>query len=558
MFFPIEFERFTDMLTVRVVLGYVLIAALNSALMYLIAVRFFQVMQQCGYRGKEYIKWTFRRDNPYVTRLLMLSMLSLLGFLLFVAGFSFVGENWVIYIGFIPYITFLIFYARGEIKRKSKVPLVLTKRMIRLSFTFSLLIVLINLLLIFLVNIFSFFYTGNMLTKFRYGIICIAPITVPVLLLFAYYINEPLESLISSKYIRQTTEKLDGMTGLIKIGITGSFGKTSTKEILRVMLSEKYKVLATPSSFNTPMGISKTVKRLDETYDVFIAEMGARHVGDIKELAKMVKPTYAVITGVTNQHLETFGSLSNILNTKFELVENMDSGEAVFSVDNKGSLELYKKCKIDKKLAGLNVAENPFVYADEISFGASGTDFTLHIGDKSVKCRTKLLGRHNLTNLCLSATVAISLGVDINSICASISRIEPVKHRLEISTSQSGITIIDDSYNANTEGVTGALEVLKDMKGKRIIVTPGLVELGAAEHNANYRFGEEIAKNCDYVILVGRTGALSIREGLLYSEFPMENVKMVKDLQSAKEEISAVAKEGDTVLFENDLPDKYF
>ena len=127
--------------------------------------------------------------------------------------------------------------------------------------------------------------------------------------------NEPLECCIRKYYLKQAVNKLNA-TDVVKVGITGSFGKTSVKEILKTILSQKFRVLATPASYNTPLGIALTARYLDSTHDVFIAEMGARQKGDIKELVKLVNPKIGVLTGVNNQHLESFGTQEDIISTK--------------------------------------------------------------------------------------------------------------------------------------------------------------------------------------------------------------------------------------------------
>ena len=328
-------------------------------------------------------------------------------------------------------------------------------------------------------------------------------------------------------------------------------------KILKTILSEKYKVVATPLSYNTPLGISKTVKRLDGTEDVFIAEMGARRVGDIKELTQIVNPQIAVITGVTNQHLSSFLTAENIKKTKFELVENMQDGKAVFSSDNIQTKEMKKECKVFSVLAGISKGGNPKVYADDIVCDENGTTFTLHIKKESVKCQTALMGKHNVSNICLAVAVADMLGLTMAEISSGISRIKPIKHRLELIKSPNGINILDDSYNANPEGFKCALEVLNGFQNKKYVVTPGIVELGFQENEINFNIGTQLSKVADGVILVGRARALRIREGLLSCGYPTEKIKMVSNLEGAKEELKSILKDGDVVLFANDLPDKY-
>ncbi len=556
MFLPLDIDKVSNLFSVNLIIGFLLIGLFNAILILSISYKFLQVIQQSGYNGREYLKWLLRKDNMTFNGLTMLSLLSVLGFMLINMALSFINDYWVAYTGFSVYILFLVFYFINEFKRKDKVPLVITKRMIRLIITFVIVTILFSFLLIIGVNLLAIAFKENLLANFRYAVLCFCPMLVPYLILGAYYINEPMERAIIKKYVNKCKEKLKSTKNLIKIGITGSYGKTTVKEILKVILSEKYKVMATPLSYNTPLGISKTVKRFDGDEEVFIAEMGARRVGDIKKLTEIVNPDFAIITGVVCQHLETFNKIENIKKTKYEIIENMQNGKAVFSCDNAYTLEMFKTCKIPCVLAGIDLKRKPRVYATGIVTSDMGTSFNLHIGENQVECTTSLLGKHNVSNICLAVAVADMLGLNLGEISSAISRLNPIKHRLELIKS-GGLTILDDSYNANPEGIKCALEVLKEFKGNKYVVTPGIVELGFMENEKNLEFGKLLSKIADGVILVGRARALKIREGLLLEGYPTDKIYMVSDLNEAKAKISEIAKPNDVVLFENDLPDKY-
>ena len=487
----------------------------------------------------------------------MLCLLSILGFLLTNMSLSFIDNPLIHYLGFIPSLIFMFVYVGGEKKAKSKLPLVVTRRITRLFFTFAVLVILLSVFLIIGINLIAIPLKNHLIFNFRYAILCVTPIFVPYLVLLAYYINDPYERFSNRKHVNRAKNKLKEYPSLIKIGITGSYAKTSVKEILNTILSQKYSVLSTPNSFNTPLGIAKTVKRLNDGHQVFIAEMGARHIGDIKELTTLVDPNVAVITGVTYQHIETFKILENIAKTKYEIIENMSGGKAIFSADNKLSIDMFKKCKLEKVLAGVDKNKLSTVYATDIVSTANGSKFTLHIGDKAFDASTCLLGKHNVSNICLAVAVANSLGLTEEEILLGISNIKPVKHRLEVFTNDNGVTIIDDSYNSNVEGIKCALDALNLFEGKKYIVTPGLVELGLLEGEENFKLGVEISKVADVAVLVGRARALRIREGLISQGVSEDKIIMAKDLSEAKEHLKNLLKSGDVVLFENDLPDKY-
>jgi UDP-N-acetylmuramoyl-tripeptide--D-alanyl-D-alanine ligase len=366
-----------------------------------------------------------------------------------------------------------------------------------------------------------------------------------------------MEEIIRIYYLRVANNKLNN-TDVIRIGITGSYAKTTLKEMLKTILSQKYRVLATPRSYNTPLGIALSVKKLDSTHDVFIAEMGARSKGDIAALAKMVKPHYGVLTGVNNQHLETFRDIEVTKNTKYELFENLaEGGVAFFSSDNDISVELSERFKGEKYMAGLNGLDN-LVYATDIKTTPRGTVFTLNVkGEKPVTCSTVLLGRHSVKNICIASALAYKVGLSVEEIAVGIGRIQSIGHRLELLPNNKNIVIIDDSYNSNVDGIVAAMEVLQTFEGRKIVLTPGLVELGKMENLANFEMGKTLAKHADIVIVIGKQNAEMLVSGLIDGGMDRENIKFAKSLNKGNALLNELVKEGDVVLFENDLPDNY-
>lgn len=550
--------KFSDLFSGNMFLLTVYIATCNTLLLLLISYKFLQIMQQSGYEGMGYFKWLRRRDNVYLSRLATVAMLSVLGYLLSTVALSFIEDEWTIYVGFLFYILFVLSYHRSDKKHIRKLPINFTARMERLIVVYVFVLLLSNVLLVTLMNMLAFALRFNpLIARIRLVPICALPLAVPFFVLIAYYITKPFEDARKRQYIHKCTQKLCSYKNLIRIGITGSYGKTSLKEILKTLLKEKYDVLATPSSYNTPMGICKTVNNLKPEHQIFIAEMGARHVGDIAELAAIVKPDYAIISGITGQHLETFGNISTIQKTKYELVESMIGGAVAYTIDNENTSVLFGDCKIKSIPAGLDLSKNPEVYATDVKTSEYGTDFTLCFKNEKITCHTSLLGRHNVSNICLAVAIALELGLTKEEICSGISRLKPVKHRLECIRNSQGVTIIDDSYNANTMGIDAAMQVLSDFPGRKIIVTPGLVELGREEDLENYRLGKKMAAVCDIAILVGKSATYRIADGLYDADFNHENVITAKDLETAKKKLKKLLKKGDVILFENDLPDKF-
>lgn len=383
----------------------------------------------------------------------------------------------------------------------------------------------------------------------------------PDTMYYSSILIKPLEDNINMGFYKSAQEKIKAREDLTVIGITGSFGKTSTKFILGTILEEKFSVLNTPESYNTPMGLSKVINNeLNDQHEVFIAEMGAREIGEIREVAELCQPKIGVLTSIGPVHIETFKNIDNIAKTKYELIDLLPpDGVAVFNYDNEHIKKLSDKTFKEKKLYALEDIEDADIYADDIVVSELGSTFTLRDKEgNNISCTTKLLGRHNIYNILAGATVARSLGLSFEEISSGISKIEPIPHRLNIIDSGTGVIVIDDAFNSNPIGTKAALEVLGQFKeGKKIIVTPGMVELGEMEEEANREFGNNIGKVCDYVILIGEERTKPIYEGLMEVNYNRSNIFVVDNLDEATVHIGRLAKPKDVVLFENDLPDNY-
>ena len=547
-----------DIFSSQYMLVIAVLAIVNLLFAIPVARKYMQIIQQAGYVKSEYLRWLSKKDNVYVSRLSMLTLLSLLSYLIFSIAFAFVENDLIMFAGFLFYAFFLAIYIRTDFKRKEKCPLVITKRMVRLYITFAIFFTAITYGILLLSNVIGFLAKNNLVfLRVRFIFLCLTPMLVPVAVFLAACANEPIEKLNNKKYVDRCKKTLAVYPDLIKIGITGSYGKTSVKEMLKTILSERFKVLATPLSYNTPMGICKTVAKLNSTYDVFIAEMGARHEGDIKELCDIVRPTYGIINGIVEHHLETFLTLQKIKSTKAELISGTEK-TVVLTSDNTVTRSLIKEYKDkDVILAGVDGGKGVSVYADGIKVSRAGTEFTLHIFGEEFAAFTALLGKHNVSNICLAACIAHKLGLSGGEIVAGIARIRPIKHRLEISYNDLGMTIIDDSYNSNVSGTEAAIETLSYFTGRKIAVTPGLVEMGRSQDAANMEFGEKLAAAVDIAVLVGETNSYKIRDGMLKKGFPLEKIEIVKSLDEAKLFLKKNSVAGDVVLFENDLPDKF-
>ena len=384
------------------------------------------------------------------------------------------------------------------------------------------------------------------------------PIFLPLSFVLAALIVWPVEWGIQQLYLQDAKRKLKRRPDLIKIGITGSYGKTSVKFILDTLLSAKYQVLPTPASFNTPMGLTRVIReRLQPGHQVFLAEMGARHRKDIRELCNLVHPQYGVLTSVGPQHLETFHSIENIRETKYDLIRALPPEGCAFFPDDGGICrELYDRTAGNKRLVSIGRREGATLWAENLWVSSMGSIFDLCDGRDSVTCKTKLLGEHNIQNILLASAVALELGVSLKQLQRGIAQLQPVEHRLELKQ-QGGLTVIDDAFNSNPVSARKALEVLKAFDAARVIVTPGMVELGEEEARFNREFGEAMASCVDLAILVGPKHTAPIREGLVSRGFPERAIHTVASLGEVPALLASLTHPGDTVLFENDLPDNY-
>ena len=401
---------------------------------------------------------------------------------------------------------------------------------------------------------------GLKTTADRIGIafVIIFPALLPLWIALSGLLAWPIEKGISELYFRDAQRILQSRKDLIRIGITGSWGKTSVKFILGTILEEKYHTLVTPASFNTPMGVTKVIRsRLEPGHRVFVAEMGARHVGDIKEMCRLVHPEIGILTSVGPQHLDTFKTLDRVIKTKYELIDALPAdGRSFFADDGDICRNLYEKTTKEKTISGLDPTYDD-VWAENITYSPEGSEFDLCRKGERTPCHSQLLGELNIRNILLCASVAFGLGLTAEQIARGIEKIRPIEHRLQLIRNPGGMSVIDDAFNSNIRGARQAFQVLKAFPEKRIVVTPGMVELGEKEYEMNREFGEAMADCCDRAILVGKKRSQAISEGLLAGGFAESNIHVVSSLDEATTLLRQIVTPGDTVLFENDLPDNY-
>lgn len=454
---------------------------------------------------------------------------------------------------------FAIYGAAGTwtlARRKYKKPLVWTARSRRIYTTALLLCIIIS-------AAFVLFATHTPVTILLY-LISLALLGCygisHVIIIAANFILKPVEKAIYNRYYNDAASRLQSMPDLKIIGITGSYGKTSTKHYLYRILSEQFDTLMTPGSYNTTLGVVRTIREHLKPYnEVFIVEMGAKNRGDIKEICDLVHPSTGIITAVGPQHLESFKTIENVQAAKFELADALPAhGTAIINDDfDKIADRAVDNAKCVRY--GVRAAEPDYRAAD-ISYSPEGTTFTVYGPDGyALPLRTRLMGECNVSDLLAAVAAARLLGVPDNKIASAVASIEPVEHRLSIKRTPGGITILDDAFNSNPVGSRMALEVLGAMPGgKRIVITPGMIELGTEQYELNQRLGETIGQNVDVAIIVGKYNHEAIVEGIRSTgKLNEESLHTADTFADAQNILSRIAAKGDTVLYENDLPDTF-
>lgn len=398
----------------------------------------------------------------------------------------------------------------------------------------------------------------------------IADLVAPFIVLLAALLMAPVEAGIRRGFKVSARRKLAARPDLTVVAVTGSYGKTSVKFAMAEVLGQRYQVLATPGSFNTPMGICKVINNdLQDHHQVLILEMGIRHPGDIEELCRIARPHIAVITGIGIAHLESMGSRDAIAREKGSLLDFLlPGGQAVLNADDD---------YFGQMAGGVNhlsvsaSGKDADLRAQDIGFGAEGTRFNVvsrdagetngalagHRSSPPTTVLMRLLGRHNVGNGLMALAVGQLMDIRLRSGAKALGRLEPVPHRLAL-RKEGGLLVLDDAFNSNPVGARNAVEVLGAFAPRRrFVITPGMVELGAREFEENQALGEAMVGHVDEAILVGPARTTAISTGLREAGMNPDNIHVVNTLFEAREVLKSLAVDGDVVLYENDLPDQY-
>ena len=448
------------------------------------------------------------------------------------------------------------------------------KKKIKFIFTFRIYrLILINLSIVLFLCIFNKFiiYYFSILTPLAVLIVNLVDIYK--------YIND-------NKQLKLAIDKLENNKNLITIGITGSNGKTSVKEILNKLLSTKYNVITTQKNQNTVKGsIIAINKFLTTETEIFICEMGARKRGDIMEICNLVNPAKGIITSVAPQHLETFKTEQNIYLTKKELSDYLGDNFCVYNIDNKLVNNIFNEKSGEKGC--VSTKDNQGLYATNIHISNFVTYFDINHNGNIYPCHTQLLGEHNVTNILLALGMALHLGIEINQAIQTIISLEPTPHRLQYI--KSHIDIIDDSYNCSIDSATMALKVLNQASKLKVVCTPGIIEGGKQQFYLNSKLSNMLNDVADIIIIVGKTNRKALISRLKDFElFYISNRKfnrkisikinktqipkltarqltkstkkcayIVDSLDIAKKIFTNILNNNHILLLLNDLPDEY-
>lgn len=433
--------------------------------------------------------------------------------------------------------------------RSAKKPLVYTDRIKRLIATNAVLLVLSILLLLLIKE----------QTILSFIILPLFYILLPWIILLANFINRPIEKAISNWYVNDAKKMIQSMPNLTVIGITGSYGKTSVKFFLSKLLTAEYNVLHTPESYNTPMGVVKTIRQeLRAFHEIFVCEMGAKNIGDIKEICDIVHPKHGIITAIGPQHLESFKSVENVLKTKFELADAIPQDGMVFLNYDNELIRTKTNC-VNIISYGLDAEYNITYLAYDLIVSSKGTTFKMKDDTgKEYVFTTKIIGKHNVENVAGAIAAANKLGVSMEKLVFQVKQLEPVEHRLKL-IKRNDLTIIDDAYNSNPSGAKAALDTLAMFEGMKIVMTPGMIELGSKQYECNKIFGTQLAAVCDYVLLVGEAQTKPIYDGLVETGYQKDRIFVVSTLQEGFGHVYNIKAGGKekVLLLENDLPDNY-
>jgi len=409
-----------------------------------------------------------------------------------------------------------------------------------------------TILIIAIAALFEIFFLPFILGYFFLSFLALDVFSPLITTLFVGIV-QPFSNFWRKKIIRRATEKRAQFGNLIVIGITGSYGKTSVKEILANILSSKFRVLKTKEHQNSEVGISQCILNdLNSDHQIFVVEMGAYGRGGIKMLVDISKPKIGILTGINEQHMATFGSQENITKTKFELIKALpENGVAIFNGDNE-IIRIYAKSQNKNiKLVFCSAKGKADYWAEEIRVQTSNISFKAFSKDGDfADFKVNLLGSQNVVNILMAVAAARELGMNLEDIARACDTLEQKQGAIQLKKGINGLNIIDSTYSANPEGVMADLDYLNVWPKKKIIIMPALIELGRASGAIHKKIGEKIMKICDFAIITSKDYFKEI------SSVNPQKILLIENPREIVEKIKEIANEGDAILLEGRLEKK--
>ncbi|MGN0929080.1 MAG: Mur ligase family protein [Alphaproteobacteria bacterium] len=511
----------------------------------LLSLHFFQ---QEGYENKNFFKFIFHKlqlIDKYLTVVIFLYTV-----------FSIAYKNYTIdMLALFVIFTLFAFIQFNPMSANSKKKLVLTLRAKRILY----LSVLID-------SVFAgmIFYNLHNLKNYclceEVGYLLLLIQAIPFMLIVSNILLKPFEIFIRHKYVKEAEKKLDEVKPVV-IGITGSFGKTSTKNILHHIVSSVAPTLTTARSINTLMGITQVIRSdLKKNHKYFIVEVGTSAKGKIKKICSLIKPKFGILTAVGFAHFANFKNQESLAKEKMDLIKSVNSNNGVSVINT---------LQVDKKFIPADIkniiflsdsVENKNTYKiSDIVQNINGISFVLSFDRKNYKIEAPIFGLHQANNISMAFIMAVKLGIPVDTIIASLKTLKQVEHRLEVKKQADGTVIIDDGFNSNVDGFISALGTLKTLatNGRAILITPGMVELGKKHKEQHIRVAKEALLKCDIVIAVVPE---RIKDFVDTFKNSMNKNQQIILVDSFKEALIWTAKnvhKGDVILYENDLPDLF-
>lgn len=369
-------------------------------------------------------------------------------------------------------------------------------------------------------------------------------------------LTQPAEWLIRQNFYLRASWKLwlAKKSGLTVIAFAGSYGKTSTKKIAEHLLSQFFPTLATAKSINTPLGIAQFIlKELRPSHRYLLVEMGEYYPGDISQLANFIKPKYGIVCPVGRQHLERMGSLNSIAATVLELANFLKDNQAVLIHDSLQSFS--QSANLGSWYGQSDLADWRLI---KTSLSRSGTEGEIMTPKQKFQVFSPLFGSHQLVNSLPGLWLCQKLGLDLPKAIKALGATPYVPHRHEPTFATNNVLILDNGYNSNPDSAIHSLELLKALPAsRRIVVTPGFVELGQASTQLHEIFGQQLAKNCDYLAILESPASAAIEHGWLKAGGSRDRIILAETQEAAISALKEKIIPDSIILFENNLPEVY-